>query len=238
MSDANTPAADAVILQRFRKKPVVIDAYQLPPAGQDVPESFDDWCALVGFVEFESGRDEGLIIKTLEGDMTASPGDWIIMGVNGEFYPCKPDIFAKTYEPADASAPRESALIAERDALQLDLRRLMEKHNALHVNDQAVRVERDALRASLPQWISITDARKPAFRRPVLVRVEWSKIVLSDANEDTYEHGVDVTEGEYCPAPEHGSAYFESYQGTHHDSSGVTHWMELPSATLTAKERK
>lgn len=43
--------------------------------------------------------------------------------------------------------PRESAIIAERDALQLDLRRLMEKHNALHVNDQAVRVERDALRA-------------------------------------------------------------------------------------------
>ena len=68
-----------------------------------------------------------------------------------------------------------SALIAERDALQLDLRRLMEKHNALHVNAQAVRVERDALRASFPQWISITDARKPAFRRPVLVRVEWSK---------------------------------------------------------------
>ena len=37
-------------------------------------------------------------IETLEGTMTASPGDWIITGVNGERYPCKPDIFAKTYE--------------------------------------------------------------------------------------------------------------------------------------------
>ncbi len=39
-------------------------------------------------------------IKTLEGVMTASPMDWIIKGVNGEFYPCKPEIFEKTYEPA------------------------------------------------------------------------------------------------------------------------------------------
>jgi hypothetical protein len=39
-----------------------------------------------------------LMIKTLEGDFTASPGDWIIKGVKGEFYPCKPDIFEATYE--------------------------------------------------------------------------------------------------------------------------------------------
>lgn len=40
-----------------------------------------------------------ILIRTLEGTMTANPGDWIIKGVNGEFYPCKPDIFEKTYEP-------------------------------------------------------------------------------------------------------------------------------------------
>lgn len=84
---------------KYRKKPVVIDAYQLPAAGEPVPESFDDWCIEVGFGfdKFESDRDEGLIIHTLEGDMRADPGDWIIKGVNGEFYPCKPDIFDKTY---------------------------------------------------------------------------------------------------------------------------------------------
>lgn len=86
---------------KFRKKPVVIEAYQLPGTGEDVPESFHDWCNEVGFTEFESGRDETLVIPTLEGDMVASPGDWIIKGVKGEFYPCKPDIFAATYEAAD-----------------------------------------------------------------------------------------------------------------------------------------
>lgn len=44
-------------------------------------------------------KDGNLFIETLEGTMTASKGDWIIKGVNGEFYPCKPDIFEKTYEP-------------------------------------------------------------------------------------------------------------------------------------------
>lgn len=43
--------------------------------------------------------DGTLTIRTLEGDMTANKGDWIIKGVQGEFYPCKPDIFAATYEP-------------------------------------------------------------------------------------------------------------------------------------------
>lgn len=88
---------------QFRKKPVVIEAFQLPAAGQDVPDAFHDWCERVGFTDFESDRDEGLAITTLEGVMRADPGDWIIKGIKGEFYPCKPDIFAATYEPAAAS---------------------------------------------------------------------------------------------------------------------------------------
>lgn len=91
--------------QRYMKKPVVVDAYQLPAAGQDLPESFQQWCERVGFTEFESGRDETLVIPTLEGDMTAQPGDWIIRGVRGEFYPCKPDIFAATYEAEPEASP-------------------------------------------------------------------------------------------------------------------------------------
>lgn len=59
-------------MAKFRKKPVVVDAYK---------------------------TDKKIIIHTLEGDMTANPGDYIITGVNGEQYPCKPDIFEKTYEP-------------------------------------------------------------------------------------------------------------------------------------------
>ena len=86
-------------MPKFRKKPVVIDAFQLPGRDIDLPESFSLWCDEVGFHEFESGRDQTLIIPTLEGDHTAQPGDWIIKGIAGEFYPCKPEIFEATYDP-------------------------------------------------------------------------------------------------------------------------------------------
>ena len=78
---------------KFQKKPVVIDAEQWFP-GRDVD----------GVVEQPpSGPNEEPIgiVKTLEGDMIARPGDWIITGVEGEKYPCKDEIFQKTYEPAN-----------------------------------------------------------------------------------------------------------------------------------------
>lgn len=69
-----------MIKQKFRKKPVVIEAYQ---------------------------TDKELEIETLEGTMHARIGDWIITGVNGDPYPCKPDIFRKTYEPAVEAKKKE-----------------------------------------------------------------------------------------------------------------------------------
>ena len=85
-------------MAKYRKKPVVIDAYQLPAYGEDIPDSFHEWCNEVGFHNFNSERDQTLSIPTLEGDHMANPSDWIIKGVAGEFYPCKPDIFKQTYE--------------------------------------------------------------------------------------------------------------------------------------------
>lgn len=85
-------------MAKYRKKPVVIEAYQLPLRDKDMPDSFHMWCDAVGFSNFTSGRDQTLIISTLEGDHEAQPGDWIIKGVAGEFYPCKPAIFEQTYE--------------------------------------------------------------------------------------------------------------------------------------------
>ena len=78
---------------KFRKKPVVIEAVQW--TGLNTQEVYD-FCN-------SGSRDchvmgDNLLINTLEGVMTASNGDWIIRGVNGEHYPCKPDIFAQTYE--------------------------------------------------------------------------------------------------------------------------------------------
>lgn len=86
-------------MKKYRKKPVVVEAVYL--TANNYPEVVL-WC------------NEGLHptsnaiaiwdgfcmrIRTLEGDMIAIFGDWIIKGINGEFYPCKPDIFEKTYDP-------------------------------------------------------------------------------------------------------------------------------------------
>ncbi len=82
---------------QYRKKPVVIDAWRLPV--QDGRVFGDDPNIIF---KREDGMIVEAIISTLEGTMTASAGDWIIRGVKGELYPCKPDIFAATYEPVAA----------------------------------------------------------------------------------------------------------------------------------------
>lgn len=83
---------------KYRKRPLVIDAYRWD--GQ--PSKLMAW--VVGFdssyVALRFVGDGRVGIPTLEGEMLAQAGDWIIRGVKGEFYPCKPDIFAETYEPA------------------------------------------------------------------------------------------------------------------------------------------
>lgn len=82
---------------KFRKKPVVVDAFQWKPEGQE-DISFPDWLndALVG--EFVWIDGVCLKITTLEGRMTCGLGDWVIKGIQGELYPCKDDIFRETYE--------------------------------------------------------------------------------------------------------------------------------------------
>ena len=85
----------------YRKKPVVVEAVQW------TGENHAEMCEFIDPEVFEIKPKEGLIIHTLEGDHHASPGDYIIKGVNGEFYPCKPDIFAKTYEPVTLTPPNE-----------------------------------------------------------------------------------------------------------------------------------
>lgn len=78
---------------KFRKIPVVIDAVQWTGANLgEIQAFYKPYNILVG--------DE-IHIHTLEGTMVASKGDWIIKGVKGEFYPCKPDIFEKTYEKVE-----------------------------------------------------------------------------------------------------------------------------------------
>ncbi len=91
-------------MPKFRKKPVVIEAEKLTESNavelrswinkhySEAPYATVAMCGVKG-VEIR--------IPTLEGEMAASVGDWVIKGVNGEFYPCKPDIFEKTYDLVD-----------------------------------------------------------------------------------------------------------------------------------------
>ncbi len=90
----------AVGARKYRKKPVVIEAMQLTEDSR-----IEVWRWMVGEDRAKAReffpRSQGWVIRTLEGDMKADWGDWIIKGVKGEFYPCKPDIFAATYEPVE-----------------------------------------------------------------------------------------------------------------------------------------
>jgi hypothetical protein len=88
---------------KFRKKPVVIEAVQFTRTNAEEIISFVGRQLPVGYgTREEGGKIPEIVIPTLEGDMRASVGDWIIKGVKGEFYPCKPDIFVATYENAEA----------------------------------------------------------------------------------------------------------------------------------------
>jgi hypothetical protein len=79
----------------YKKKPVAIEAVKINMADHEAGK-IAEWC---GGRAVDEGRHV-IAIDTLEGTMYADDGDWIIRGVQGEFYPCKPDIFAATYEPA------------------------------------------------------------------------------------------------------------------------------------------
>jgi hypothetical protein len=100
-------------MAKFRKKPVVIEAWPVADlnrwAGnewQQLPVSVREAYEKGGWVfgVYEKER-RGIYVPTLEGSLFAAPDDWIIRGVKGEFYPCKPDIFAATYEAVSPQEP-------------------------------------------------------------------------------------------------------------------------------------
>lgn len=82
---------------KFRKKPIVIDALKFV---DDSPDTLCQFSVFMGPVRisYRNPRRPVILIQTPEGEMSASIGDWIIRGISGEYYPCKPDIFEKSYE--------------------------------------------------------------------------------------------------------------------------------------------
>ncbi|MEU3161998.1 hypothetical protein ACPCAJ_21175 [Streptomyces griseoincarnatus] len=99
-------------MTKYRKRPVEIEAEQWDGTAEGATRIVD-WILSHGSTatytcsnpercaEHDGDTPHSIAIRTLEGTMRADLGDWIIRGVQGEFYPCKPDIFATTYEPAE-----------------------------------------------------------------------------------------------------------------------------------------
>jgi len=94
-------------MAKYRKKPVVIDAIQYLPSM--TCQELYDWAGIARTIGHNPipfrFADGAIFVSTLEGEMRANVGDWIIRGVKGELYPCKPEIFAATYDAAEEPAP-------------------------------------------------------------------------------------------------------------------------------------
>jgi len=108
-------------MKSYRKKPVEIEAVQWDGTAP-AASSIVDWMLAGGgtarFVDYDPDSEANpyLDVETLEGTMRASVGDWVIRGVKGEFYPCKPDIFAATYDAVRRDETRARTLAASQGA--------------------------------------------------------------------------------------------------------------------------
>jgi hypothetical protein len=85
-------------MAKYRKKPVVIDAVQYIKGKTSIKDIYNELRVPISVGIPLRFTTEGLFIETLEGLMRVSDGDYIIKGINGEIYPCKQDVFEKTYE--------------------------------------------------------------------------------------------------------------------------------------------
>lgn len=87
---------------KYRKKPVIIEAFEYDANKMEEANYVPTWVLTALRESIMYFRDNNLYIRTLEGDMHVSLGDYIIKGVKGEIYACKPDIFEQTYEPVES----------------------------------------------------------------------------------------------------------------------------------------
>lgn len=86
---------------KYRKKPVVIEAVQVEPENINELMKLSNGGSRDATYHWNDGRLHHIVVKTLEGSMVANMHDYLIKGISNELYPCKPDIFEKTYESAD-----------------------------------------------------------------------------------------------------------------------------------------
>jgi hypothetical protein len=132
------------MIQKFRKKPVVIEAVQWNGANI---EELKAWGAPVAFTSAQGKYTAELVVGTLEDGSTsqvqhiASLNDYIIRGVAGEFYPCKPAIFANTYEPEEVSEAKKQMA----EALPLVLKLLNSPFFIAQAQEQGFKIDVEAI---------------------------------------------------------------------------------------------
>jgi hypothetical protein len=178
---------------RFRKKPVVIEAWRFNPGKFNWP----DWISKLWLAEVQIQQPGGYIkrgetvlsIPTLEGTMTAKVGDWIIRGVKGEVYPCKPDIFEATYELAAPNVSSESSVPdGEKEKIQhsLDTRVYFLEEDATVLYAVPDGYEQECLKQGTRIWLArwtedqLEDARRRAIELHNKLRVEPAPNEVSD----------------------------------------------------------
>lgn len=121
-------------MAQYRKKPVVIDAWQL--SAGSLQEGVPDWINQ-NQVRITKALKPSAVISTLEGDMKAEAGDYIIRGVHGEFYPCKEEIFEATYDAVEDYASEEETLDAKIARLKAEIAPLETKRYMIRIRNRA-----------------------------------------------------------------------------------------------------
>lgn len=160
----------------YRKKPVVIEAIQ---ASEALRCAESEWTSLPEWLRYAyadgnvSFAREAVHLSTLEGEMRADPGDWIICGIKGEVYPCKPDIFALTYEPVDGSRETK-ATSASTEWSEADL----DQWTALADPDPVARLKQriEALEGALRDLLA--SARPHPVENPAMTRAWYAARAL------------------------------------------------------------
>jgi len=162
------------MVRRYRKKPVEIEAVQVRDDGAEAREFLR-----AGGARFhEDSIDPAIVIETLEGDMRAEGGDWIIRGVKGEFYPCKPDIFEATY---DVVGEREAAF-QEDKVIEAVAREIASSEGRNFDRSESAK-QQFWLRVVRRAWIAGREYGEVTF-------IEWRVTAVSNGQRFVYHGGL------------------------------------------------
>lgn len=198
---------DKEAVGKYRKKPVVVEAMQLPSDSAGFWEVYHWMRDDVAEWDDQPFR---IRIRTLEGEMWATEGDWIIKGVKGEFYPCKPDIFGATYEPAQQPAAQAAGLT---DVVAL-LQEIRPQFGAPGTRDVDVRAQQKRIDCALGIL---------AQAAPSAVGTEWQEISTAPWSDDL----IWLMKGDSIDGPK---------RIEHDDYDRYTHWAPCEPPNLAASK--